>query len=418
MKIKTLLLCIAVSAQVAAQGQKAKVSVDYKTCTCQVEEQNTAPRYVPALDNMTEYKIFSKLIPWKIIGGEDAYKGLFYKNLNTNRNATGSQVWRVFTLTSRKPVLFNHPQDSIGINLTPCQTQFYDFDVNATALYPVSRYVRNYDFEAEFDETAQSYVDILCEMVSHKELIERVFYFQSEEDKKSIIYKINKKYKTDIVFDTDGEYIDYISEQNLPFNQIICEMFVKTDDKKRPINEIEKKRISDIFSSFVMKDALEAVKEMITPTIMLKSTSEYISFVIDNKMLRTKDNTAVEILTRINDFSLNTKKGVNNYDLLLDIKEICLPKSEITGTGIEIAYTGGAEFRNSSILIIESGATIFIPSKEISVEVTNLNLNNKFISGNIMFFDKKISKYLKSKGFKINKNNKNSKKIYFEKTIK
>ena len=154
------------------------------------------------------------------------------------------------------------------------------------------------------------------------------------------------------------------------------------------------------------KDAVEAVKEVITPTIWVSSTSEYISFVIDSKMLSNKDNTAVEILTRISRFSLDTKKGAKNYGLLLDIKEICLPQSEITGTGIEIAYTGGnVEFENSSRLVIADGATLSIPSKKINIEVKNLNINSKRISGEIIISGNKnineISSYFNSKGFKV-----------------
>ena len=428
MKIKTLLLCIGISAQLAAQNIQTENSVDYQNCSCQKnEEANTAPRYAPALEDMSKYTVFTKLIPWKLVGGENTFKNLFYKGYNSSVNITGSQEWKEFTLTARNPILFNHPQDDIDINLTPCKAQFYDFEVNATTQYPISRYVRNYDFEEEFDERAQSYVDILYASASlqNEDLMKIIFYSKSKEETKSIIAQINKKYKTDVVYDEDENYIEYIPvvlrEKRVPFNQFITDIFIKTDEQTRPINEIEKKRINDIFDTYIYSlfytNAVNTVKNLITPTIRLSSQNDYISFIIDSKMLHKPNNKKenTEILTHISRLDFDTKE-----DLTLEIKEICLPQSEIAGTGIEISYTGkNAKFENSSRLVIPEGVNLSIPSKNINVEVKNLHLNNKIISGDIIISDNnntnEINGYFKNKGFKIDISNE---KIYFEKTIK
>jgi len=424
MKTKVLLLCIGISAQLAAQNKPAKDSVNYQSCTCQkIEEANAAPRYCPALADMSKYTMFTKLIPWKLVGGKDAFDNLFCKGYISNGNADGSSRWKSFTLTARNPILLNHPQDSIGINLTPCHAQFYDFDVNAFLKYPVSRYVRNYDFEKEFDNYAQSYVDILYASASlrDEELSKIIFDSKNEGETKTIIAQINKKYKTDVAYDEDEKYVEYIPvvlrEKKVPFEQFITDMFIKTDEKVRPINEIEKKRINDIFNPYVNSifytDAINTVKELITPTVSLSSQANYVSFIIDSKMLHkpTDKTAAIEILTHISRFNFDTKEG-----LTLEIKEICLPQSEIAETGVEIAYIGGnVKFINSSRLIIANGASISIPSKKINAGVENLQLNNNIISGDITKNTDEISSYLKSKGFKINLNNQ---KIHFEKTIK
>ena len=423
MKIQTLLLCIGISAQLTAQSNQVKDSVDYNTCSCRkIEEIDTRPRYYPALQQFGTYTMFTKLIPWKLVGGEEAFNNLFCKNFQESSSTSGAAVWRAFALTSRNPILlFNHPQDSIGINLTPCQTQFYEFYVNATFEYPISTHVRNYDFEKEFDNYAQSYVDVLCTVFGYN-LLEQVFEYMKEDEIRQVIDQINKKYKTDVVYDEDGEYIDYLPivlyEKRISFSEFIADMFVKTDEQIRPINEIEEERINNIFGVYTSYRSIEAVKKLITPTIRMSSHEGYISFIINSKMLHkpnnSKDKTATEILTKISHFSFDTENGLNP-----NIEEICLPQSEIAGTGVLIAYTGkNVKLENSSRLVITDGVNISIPSEEVNAEVKNLHLNNKVISGNIILFgnekDNKTTKYLKRKGFKITATNK---EIHFEKII-
>jgi len=437
MKIKIIFTQHCISAQVVAQGQKSEFSVDYKTCSCQrIEDANTTPRYAPALDGMTNYIMFSKLITWKLVGGANVFKDLFHKNYVSSINTTGSSAWRKFVVTSRKPILFNHPQDSIAINLTPCQAQFYDFDVNTFTNYPVSQYVRNYEFEKEFDHYTQSYIDILCASVGNNEtLLRHIFYYKTEKEAKEFIAVINEKYKINVVYglveghidpifgyvEEDSDHVDAIllalQEKRIPFSQFLGEMIVKTNDKLRPINETEKQRLSDIFRLFVSKeDVTEVVHKLITPTINLSSEAKYIRFIIDRKILRNvESNNSTEILTRIDYFDFKTENG-----LTLNIQEICLPQSEITGTGVEISYTSGnVEFINSSRLVIADGVNLSIPSKKLNAEVKNVSINSKIISGEIVVSSNEntneISRYLKRKGFKINSNNE---KIHFEKTIK
>ena len=423
MKVKILLLCIGISTQLFAQNKSTQETIDYQNCSCQkVETASTTPRYYPLLNQITNYTMFTKFITWKLVGGEDTFNNLFYRGAGQSSNADGSGARRNFTLIARNPVLFHHPQDSISINLTPCKAQVYEFDVNAFLSYPINRYMRNYDFEKEFDNYAQSYMEILCatEYLTDRQLVEVIFVSKNEEETKSIISQINKKYKADVLYDQDREYLDYIPvvlrEKEVPLHQFITDMFIKTDDKIRPINEKEKERINKIFNpyfhSIFYTNAINTVKELITPTVNMSSVTEYISFIIDSKMLHKPNNktVAAEILTHISHFNVDTKKG-----LTLEIKEICLPQSEIAGTGVLISYTSGnVRFENSSRLVISNAVNISIPSKELTAEVKNLNINNQIISGDIILPDNhnadKITRYLQSKGFKINVNNE---KIHF-----
>jgi hypothetical protein len=148
-----------------------KDSVDYNTCTCrEIENINTNHPFYQTLNSITNYTMLTKFISWKLVGGEKTFNKLFYKNYNSSRNTDGSSVFETFTLTSFNHVLlFKQMQDSIGINLTPCKSKFYNFDINAYFRYPISRYIRNYDFEREFDNYAQSYVNILCEVYDDEE---------------------------------------------------------------------------------------------------------------------------------------------------------------------------------------------------------------------------------------------------------
>ncbi|MDR2204703.1 MAG: hypothetical protein LBE36_00860 [Flavobacteriaceae bacterium] len=418
MNPKTLLLCTLISAQYSAQNSKTEYSADYDTCFCKKNETvNRSPVYFPQLVDLKSYNMFSKLIPWKLAGGEEAYSKLFYKNYQFSINTSGSAIWEYYILvTPIKPVLsFTHPENSIGINLTPCQSQFRDFNITGTTEYPIMRYMR-YDFEKDFDHYSQSYVDILCRMIdSEREILPQALAYKNKNEIESIIAQINKKYKADVVYDDDGEYLDYIpivlSEKKIPFSQFINDIFIKTDDEIRPINETEKTRINNIFNTFSAGNAMDTVLKLITPVIRFSSDAEYISLIIDEKMLHqtnSQKNTATEILVGISSLTFETKTGFS-----LQIDKICLPQSEIADTGILISGTSEhAEFVNSSTLTISDGVKISIPSKGINTEIKNLKLNNKIISGDIKT-DHEISEYLRQKGFKISLENKN---IHFEKT--
>ncbi len=134
-----------------------------------------------------------------------------------------------------------------------------------------------------------------------------------------------------MVYDRDGKYLDYIPvllrEKDVPFNQFIADMFVKTDDQTRPVNEIEKERINNIFGVYTSYNTINTVKELITPTISISSEAEYISFIIDSKILHRQTRKKTKQLprfTHISHSTFNTEKSLN-----IDIKEICLPLSII-----------------------------------------------------------------------------------------
>lgn len=421
MKNKILLLCIfIVFVSTNSGAQENNIMQNNGDCTCQ-NNDSIKYNYMPTLQRTVKYKMFEKLIDWKLEGGEELFRYFFVKNFRS----TGSSL--NFNLVSfEKSTTFTHPDGDIGINLTPCLKE-REFHINAVISRPVSNYIRNFDWENDYELTAKKSVDILSRIAPHKTTLFSAFLYSPGKSYESIADVINQQYDIELKFDyntfANGQYIDSLlvtlKRNNIPFENFLLNTFILTDTIPHLLNDIEENRINKIFNTDVV--------EFFTQRIRVQSDSKYIGFIIGGNVLQRWDNDKntpvtdslgnhipTEILATISGFIFETGKGIH-----LDIANICLPKSEISGTGIVISYFGeNAELVHSSRLVIHDGVSISIPNKKINVQAKNVNINNKSISGEIIIPTKKyvakIARHLSENGF-IVKFQEEKNRMYFEK---
>ncbi len=407
MKVKILLLGIFIAYACAYLVAQKNITVDMNACTCQKNEP-IKYNYLPRFNRLTDYKMFSKLIDWKLAGGEETFNGFAYKNLQTLNSS-----WNLTLVSFKSPTMFIHPEDSISINITPCSKNV-EFEIGSVISRPISKYIPNFDWENEIEPTAKNYVNILLKITKPKSVLFSIFMYSSTGGIESFIDTINQKYNTNIKLEykelETGQFFDpllvALDKNNVPFEDFLLNTFILTDTIPHILNIIEESKINLFFNT--------NVRNLFTQSIGLWSNSEFIGLIIDANMLRKWDDienkaltdslgnySSTEILVNISKFRFETQKGIN-----LQIKNICLPKSEIGGTGIVIDYSGeNVELLNSSRLVIHSGVNISIPKEKINIQAENVNINNKVIFGDIMFSEKKnINKtihYFEEKGLKV-----------------
>ncbi len=400
--------------------------------------------YMPFLKTLNSYESFTNKTGWKYAGIDNFYENVFFKNLQTTLNRR--TAFYSFTTISNKQIQLLHPDSTFAINMTPCtnENKIYELPINIIYEHSIKEYISDFDYEL-FDRTAKSYFEVILNIIGDKkeEILYNVLYIYEKKDIQSFISNINSKYHTKIELDSlskDNNISNILAEferKNVDFSNFILNEFILTENSNHIINDDEKDRMLNIFNDWFGYITIESIDKIIYPQINATFENKNINIEIDKNIIRKWDTLknkpmkmgkskciSTNILAEISSFKYSTSDGVD-----IQINNLCVNQSEITGTGILLNFSNGylissqkqhynhLEYYNYPLFITDSSfymeqpmvpkhniyvfdslltnftgllvqnATINIPYKRNVITVNGLDiiLNNKFISGKIIF---------------------------------
>ncbi len=425
-----------------SDNSQEKFKINSTTCECfQVMEKQNA--LTPSLKTLVSYREFKEIIGWQCFGNEKSFNEIFFKNLQT----TSSRDAAFYSLTAiaYKPIRLVNPDKSFGINLTPCtdEKNIFELPVDINYTHGIKKYIPDFEYK-EFDHTAKSYLNVFINIaeIEEKELLEKVLFDYTEVDLKDFFSKVNQEYKTQIKLNDESpeESIKKIKEElqkkSINISDFVLNEFILSEKTIHKINDSEAERFEMIFSKWLGNFTIDDIdKGIIYPKINATFTAKNIGIDISENIIRKWDALKNKPATDkgekfIPATILADASGVkySNIDgFSASMNNICFTRSEITGTGILLSfsqailttakyeYPHNLEFHNYPLFVLDSifensepiygyvynydtlltnfsgllikSGTFNIPFKNkiITANGSNIILNNKLISGTILF---------------------------------
>jgi hypothetical protein len=421
-----------------------KFRVNKINCECyQYAEKQT--RFTPSLETLIPYESFNKMTGWKYSGKENFYESVFFKNLQTSSN-TGNAFYSLTTI-AYKPIRIMHPDNTFAINITPCanENKIYELPITINYEHSINKYISDFDYEL-FDRTTKSYLEVLLNIVGvrEEEILNKVLFNYEMTEIQPFISTVNSKYHTELKLDSLNEeesianILSELKSKNVDFSDFLLKEFILTDNSNHIINDDEQYRMLNIFSEWLGNITMESIDKIIYPQISATIATKSINIEINeniirrwnplrNEPMKEKNGNFIStnILTETSSLNYSTSDGLDVF-----IKDVCLNSTEIAGTGILLNFNKAQiigslkkhynllEYYNYPLFVTDSisehigdfgidnfmryvydtlltnfsglfiqVATLNIPikNKVISAQGSNLIINNKLISGTIIF---------------------------------
>lgn len=419
-----------------------KFKINSTTCECfQVMEKQNG--FTPSINTLVTYKEFKKIIGWQCFGNEKSYDGIFFKNLQTSSGSDAS--FYSLNAIAYKPIRLVNPDNSFGINLTPCTDEKNIFELPVTVNYThgIKKYIPDFEYN-EFDHTAKSYLNVFMNIagIEEEELLGKVLFDYTVVDLGEFISRINQQYKMQIKLDEESteesikRIIEELQKKNINLNDFVLNEFILSEKTTHKIDNTEAEHFEMIFSKWLGNFTIDGIdKGIIYPKINANFTAKNIGLDISENIIRRWDALKNKSATDKNGKFIQATiladvSGVkySNIDgFSASMENICFTRSEITGTGILFSfskailtssneeYPNNLDLYNYPMFIMDSvfensepiygyvynydtlltnfsgllikSATFNIPFKNkiITANGSNIILNNKLISGTILF---------------------------------
>ncbi|SHM95321.1 hypothetical protein [Mucilaginibacter sp. OK098] len=320
--------------------------------------------YYPLLKDYATYQQVLDVSGWRLDGGEKTFNAFRCDTSNIYPDDNGN-IGSFSIISDSTALIFNHPDNTFGVNLTPCINTPTMFRMSVSLNYHPT--LNGFDYK-KFDHTARSYLHILLEgkQMDAGDLLENILEKivnndsgEGMEPLNRLIKKINKKYNTGISVsylnrhrqDLFPSLVRRIKAKVPDVEQFIDNEFVNTGNRLHTINAEEENKLGDIFYECCQGiDFKHFDRDRLMPQYFANfNTTTHIGINIDTKILTHWNNVKSKpdidatgnvlratILADISDLECSTGAGFTGK-----IHGICSSTSEITGTGIILDFTQG-----------------------------------------------------------------------------
>lgn len=421
-----------------------KFRINKINCECyQYAEKQTG--FTPSLETLIPYESFNKMTGWKYSGKENFYESAGFKNLQTASNM--GDAFYSLTTVAYKPIRIMHPDNTFVINVTPCtnENKIYELPITINYEHSINKYISDFDYEL-YDRTAKSYLEVLLNIIGvrDEEILNKVLFNYEMTGIQPFISTVNSKYNTEIKLDSLNQeesianILSELKSKNIDFVDFLLKEFILTDNSNHIINDNEQYRILNIFSEWLGNVTMESIDKIIYPQISAAIDAKSIIIEINEDIIRRWDPLENKPMKAKNGNSIPTNilaetsslKYSTSYGLDVFIKDVCINRTEIAGTGILLNFNKALlissqkkhynilEYNNYPLFVTDSvsvyirdfgignitryvydtlltnynglfiqRATLNIPFKNkiISAQGSNIIINNKLISGTILF---------------------------------
>lgn len=462
--IKSLLFFLLMSSQVVfAQNDTSK-------CVCIGDDIEA--KFSNLLKDFISFDEFNNVLGWELENGKELYEFIFYRDLigGDNRIVSNYELKAV----SYDKIRLKHPSKYYTIDLLPCTKDkiFYLLPLEVSYRHDIKTYLPEFDFTS-FDYSPESYYRILKARARIDDMKFLKIAIETgplqwkgkgkELSMKKFIHKVIKRnkiqlseFKAKTYQDSIRQYLLQFRKQKVDLTKIALEHFVLYGKKLRKADDKIEKRLRYLFGRWLGNISYASIqRHIINPTVEADIRANYVSIKLSPDMIREwnsvenrpkLDSSNVPIgstiLCEVSNLHYSSIKGLNAYSY-----EICMPTSEITGTGIlmdiieadivtnqkggkpnlnyklytqclvdSIRKKGTTIYEYSPLLTEFSGlkiaaANLELPFEEhiIELDAYNVLLNNKVLTGSIDLPSKENTGQLNMNSIVIVQDNRNNK---------
>lgn len=266
---------------------------DYCSCTYHREKRTV---FYPSLDALCNYNNFKKYSGWSHDPLLQNYKNLYYRNFQFSTSNNGG-FYSMVLASFRNPVIFYHPENTFGIDFTPCvnNLKIYELPVTVNYEFLYGRYFES--LEKEFDHSAAAYFDFWQEVnqMGTEDLAESV-----DLTPWLAAVAANNLEQLETAMANDGYLLD---REGLDLYTVPS---VNASMETREI-------------ALLISPALLRQHDPVTGDLLLNE---------EGKPARAR------ILAKVDELTYSTESSVQ-----ATINEICMPWAEIATTGMKIAFS-------------------------------------------------------------------------------
>ncbi len=330
-------------------------------CECS-QGKGTKPTFVPTLTALAELNEIQKASNWKFIT-EKSYNSLFYRNFQFS-TGTNSAFYSL-ELLAFDPLVLTPNDNSFQLNLTPCKNSenFSSLALSVGKEQAIIRYLPSFEWD-DFDHSAKAYLEVLYEIseTDHEHLLKQLLFDRELTNLPAFIQKVNLKYHCVIPLNSNEpeEFIKAMLEEfekrNIYPNDFILNEFILSENGTHRITQTEQERLRKLFYEIISNRPFSELDNFLKPQFNIDFDTKFISLQVNANVLRKWDlignrallnnkgqYEAVPMLATVKGTNFTTKLGFQTT-----ISAICMPKAELSGTGILLVASNAQLINNNT----------------------------------------------------------------------